>query len=96
MSELTPGGNPVCGKCGRWYGPGDTHVCPTSGESVPQVPLGQQFAALLWDAFHVDIADVIAIRVTNGHTVEFEMGRGANSHVTFDVTPVGKRGPRNG
>jgi hypothetical protein len=25
---ITPGGNPTCLKCGRWYGPGVTHVCP--------------------------------------------------------------------
>lgn len=24
---ITPGGNPVCEDCGRWYGPGVEHVC---------------------------------------------------------------------
>ena len=27
-TTFTPGGNPTCPKCGRWYGPGETHVCP--------------------------------------------------------------------
>lgn len=25
---VTPGGNPACPKCGRWYGPGIKHECP--------------------------------------------------------------------
>ena len=27
-SLITPGGNPVCPKCGRWYGLGEKHECP--------------------------------------------------------------------
>ena len=32
--QITPGGNPVCPRCGRWYGPGDRHACmePADGE----------------------------------------------------------------
>lgn len=29
-SQITPGGNPVCPKCGRWYGIGAQHACPST------------------------------------------------------------------
>lgn len=28
--SITPGGNPTCDKCGRWYGPGVGHACSLS------------------------------------------------------------------
>ena len=67
---------------------------PRKPQRIALRPLDEQYRNLLWGLFHIDLDDVTAVTIDDSRVITFEMGRGDNATVSYEVRPCGKSGPR--